>query len=107
MSLGFLNDLPGDQQENAPNSDTGTERTEPRNAYEFMQRRHTEQGDPTLKRWNASIRMSNYASLDSAPLSLGSIGALLDYIARQRAVGDLEDEGIGGLQVRGIETLTL
>ncbi|KZV73807.1 hypothetical protein PENSPDRAFT_648571 [Peniophora sp. CONT] len=107
MSLGFLNDLSGEEQERTSGSDHSTERTEPRNAYEFMQRRTGEHGDPTLKRWNASIRMSNYASLDSAPLMLGSIGALLDYISRQRAVGDLEDEGIGGLQVRGIETLTL
>ncbi|VDC00678.1 unnamed protein product [Peniophora sp. CBMAI 1063] len=107
MSLGFLNDLPDEEQDRVSLSDDATERSEPRNAYEFMQRRTTELGDPTLKRWNASIRMSNYASLDSAPLSLGSIGALLDYMSRQRAVGDLEDEGIGGLEVRGIETLTL
>ena len=40
-------------------------------------------------------------------LQLGSIGALLDHIARLRAVGDLEDQGIGGLEVRGIDCLSL
>ncbi|KAG5638724.1 hypothetical protein H0H81_010707 [Sphagnurus paluster] len=38
---------------------------------------------------------------------MASIGALLDYITRQRAVGNLDDEGIGGLDVRYIELLSL
>jgi DNA mismatch repair protein MSH5 len=34
-------------------------------------------------------------------------GALLDQLARSRAAGDLDDEGIGGLDIRGIRTLAL
>lgn len=35
------------------------------------------------------------------------MGALLDHIVRIRAVGELDDQGIGGLEIRGIEYLTL
>ena len=38
---------------------------------------------------------------------LGSLGALLDHLVRVRAVGELEDEGIGGLDIRDIESLAL
>ena len=38
---------------------------------------------------------------------LGSIGALLDYLIREKALGDLEPEGIKGLDVRGIVNLSL
>ncbi|KAI0052711.1 hypothetical protein FA95DRAFT_1664395 [Auriscalpium vulgare] len=104
LSLGFLSELPVDEPGLATGSDT---MSEPRNAYEFMQRRRDTEGDPTLKRWNASVRMSNFAHLDAAPLCVGSIGALLDHLARQRAIGDLEDEGVGGLEVRGIAAFSL
>ncbi|KAI0260251.1 DNA mismatch repair protein MutS [Gloeopeniophorella convolvens] len=103
LSLGLLADLP-DEIDDALDADT---LTEPRNAYEFMQRRRGGEGDPTVRRWNASVRLSNFASLDASPLSLGSIGALLDYLAREQALGDLEPEGVRGLDVRGIETLSL
>jgi hypothetical protein len=37
------------------------------------------------------------------------VGATLDWLARNKAIGELEpeDEGVGGLDVRGIETLRL
>jgi hypothetical protein len=38
------------------------------NAYEFMRRRREVGSDPALKRWNASIRLSNFASVESSPL---------------------------------------
>jgi DNA mismatch repair protein MSH5 len=38
---------------------------------------------------------------------MASIGALLDHLVRERAVSDLEDDGIGGLEVRDIEVLSL
>lgn len=38
---------------------------------------------------------------------MASIGALLDQLVRARAVDDLEDEGIRGLEVRDIECLAL
>ncbi|KAG6837182.1 hypothetical protein H0H93_013409 [Arthromyces matolae] len=62
------------------------------NAYDFMRKRQDINGDPTLKRWIALM---------------ASIGALLDHVVRERAVGDLDDEGIEGLDVRDIEILSL
>lgn len=38
---------------------------------------------------------------------LGSLGALLDHMTRVRAVGELADEGIGGLNIRDIESVAL
>jgi len=38
---------------------------------------------------------------------MASIGALLDHLARERAVNELGDDGIGGLEVRDIELLSL
>ncbi|KAH8998418.1 muts domain V-domain-containing protein [Lactarius akahatsu] len=103
LSLGLLSDLP-EETIDPPDPDASAE---PRNAYEFMQRRRSAKGNPTLKRWNASVRMSNFAALDVSPFALGSIGALLDYLIREQALGDLEPEGIGGLDVRGIANLAL
>ncbi|KAI9443370.1 muts domain V-domain-containing protein [Lactarius indigo] len=103
LSLGLLCDLPEetiDPPDPYPSA-------EPRNAYDFMQRRRSAKGNPTLKRWNASVRMSNFAALDLSPFALGSIGALLDYLIREQALGDLEPEGISGLDVRGIANLAL
>ncbi|TFY80927.1 hypothetical protein EWM64_g3085 [Hericium alpestre] len=107
LSVGFLLELPHEDLSELQAGPDSESTSEARNAYEFMRRRRDEQGDPSLKRWNASIRMSNFASVDSAPLCVGSIGALLDHLTRERAVGELEDEGIGGLEVRGIEALAL
>ncbi|KAH9980113.1 DNA mismatch repair protein MutS [Lactifluus volemus] len=103
LSLGLLSDLPEEILD-----PTGRDAsTEPRSAYEFMQRRRNTEGDPTLRRWNASVRMSNFVTLDMSPFALGSIGALLDYLIREQALGDLEPEGIRGLDVRGIVNLSL
>ena len=38
---------------------------------------------------------------------MGAIGALLDHLVRLRAVGELDDCSIGGLEIRGIEYLSL
>jgi len=35
---------------------------------------------------------------------MGAIGAIIDHLIRERAVGDLSDEGV---EVRGIELLAL
>ncbi|KAI0297721.1 hypothetical protein BC826DRAFT_1000939 [Russula brevipes] len=103
LSLGLLSELP-EGVFDPPEIDTPAE---PKNAYEFMQRRRKSEGDPTLRRWNASIRMSNFATLDVSPFALGSVGALLDYLMREKALGDLESEGIRGLDVRGIVNFSL
>ena len=72
LSLGLLSDLP-EEILDAPDLDASTE---PRNAYEFMQRRRTTGDDPTLRRWNASIRMSNFATLDMSPFAVGPVQPL-------------------------------
>ena len=70
LSLGLLSDLP-EEIHDPPESDMSAE---PGNAYEFMRRRRkTEGGDPTLRRWNASVRMSNFATLDTSPFAVCSI----------------------------------
>lgn len=38
---------------------------------------------------------------------MASIGALLDHLVHERAVDGLDDDGIGGLEVRDIEMLSL
>ncbi|KAI0697886.1 DNA mismatch repair protein MutS [Cytidiella melzeri] len=88
-------------------SSEGSSDAEPRNVYDFMRRRKEVAGDPTTQKWNASIRLANHASIDHSPLCLGSLGALLDHLARVRAVGELENEGVGGLDIRDIESLAL
>ncbi|KAJ6477358.1 muts domain V-domain-containing protein [Mycena vitilis] len=110
LSLRLLSELPQDDGELPASSELGStsSNSEIRNAYDFMRRRQEAAGgDPTLKRWNASIRLSNFTSVDSSPLCIASIGALLDHLVRERAVNDLEDEGIAGLEVRDIEALSL
>ena len=125
LSLRLLAELPADVLQDAPSSELDSA-SEPRNAYEFMRRRPEVGGDPAMQRWNASIRLANHASLEATPLcvsrvndsgqachfvhiflQLGCIGALLDHLARIRAVGDLDDEGVNGLEVRAIEPLAL
>ncbi|KAH9841446.1 DNA mismatch repair protein MutS [Rhodofomes roseus] len=104
LSLRLLSELPSDLARDMPSSESDSG-SEPRNAYEFMRRRQEIGGDPTMQQWNASIRLANYASMEATPLCLGSVGALLDHLTRIRAVGDLDDEGINGLEVRAIEPL--
>jgi len=38
---------------------------------------------------------------------ISSVGALLDHLTRERAVGELDDEGLEGLEIRDIEVVTL
>ena len=38
---------------------------------------------------------------------MASVGALLDHILRDRALGDLDDEGMAGLDIREIQILSL
>ncbi|KZT18625.1 hypothetical protein NEOLEDRAFT_1159406 [Neolentinus lepideus HHB14362 ss-1] len=106
LSLGFLSELPLNEDHRSMR-DSESSSSEVRNAYDFMKRRKDITGDPLMKKWSASIRVCNFASLDTAPLCLACIGALLDYLARERAIGELEDGGLDGLDIRGIEPLAL
>lgn len=38
---------------------------------------------------------------------MASVGALLDYLVRERALGDFDDDGIRGLDIKDIEILAL
>ncbi|OCB88935.1 hypothetical protein A7U60_g3890 [Sanghuangporus baumii] len=105
LSLRFLSELPVD--ETTASSSTHTSSDPPTNAYEFMRRRRGLTGDPSMKRWNASIRLGNFASLDGSPLCMSAIGALLDHLARIRAMADLHDEGVAGLEIQSIESICL
>ncbi|KAL1744418.1 DNA mismatch repair protein MutS [Schizophyllum fasciatum] len=110
FSLPLLSELPMQYEQDAPSSDSGSGASGLRNAYDFMRNRRNADGnggDPTLKRWNASIRLANFASVDSSPLSIACIGALLDHLVRERAANDLEEEGISGLAIRDIEAIAL
>lgn len=55
-------------------SDSASEnQSHPSNAYEFMQRRRQETGDPTAQRQFALIRMANYSNTD-IPLCVSRTG---------------------------------
>ena len=62
------NDLP-------PSSDVDSDSSRPANAYDFMRSRSETNGgsDPATKRWNASIRLANFASVDSSSLCVSCI----------------------------------
>ncbi|OAX42862.1 hypothetical protein K503DRAFT_274375 [Rhizopogon vinicolor AM-OR11-026] len=107
LSLRFLSEL-RIEDTGQPLSSDGSSGPEPRNAYEFMQKRKYAVGDPTMKRWNAAIRLANYTELESSPLCISCLGALLDHLARERAASDLDDDaGVEGLNISGIEVLTI
>jgi DNA mismatch repair protein MSH5 len=65
LSLRLLSDLPIDEDTYSPEVGSNPE---PRNAYDFMRSRRSAGEDPTMKKWNASIRLANFASADSSPL---------------------------------------
>ena len=67
LSLRLLTNLAAGNAENAGSSEASSE-SEPRNAYDFMRARKQTAGDPTMQRWNASIRLASHASIDHSPL---------------------------------------
>ena len=67
LSLRILSEL-SIEDEYGSSHDMSSESSEPKNAYDFMKRRRNVTGDPTMKRWNASIRVGNFAAVDGAPL---------------------------------------
>ncbi|KXN88301.1 hypothetical protein AN958_07760, partial [Leucoagaricus sp. SymC.cos] len=108
LYLNRLADLPLDDHMSSNDAPSATSSgSVSRNAYNFMRKRRDETGDPTMKRWNASIRLSNFASIENSPLCLSSAGVLIDYLVREQAMNDFDDEGIQGLEVREIEMLIL
>ncbi|KAF9221022.1 hypothetical protein BS17DRAFT_713109 [Gyrodon lividus] len=107
LSLRLLSELGRDVDPNHDDSPDDSSATGIRSAYDFMQKRREATEDPTMKRWNAVIRLANFASLESAPLCISSLGALLDFLTRERAVGEMDEDGPEALDIRGIEALAL
>lgn len=126
LSLSRLTDFSTEDTDLPPSSDNDSNSSRPANAYDFMRSRRGANGDPTTKRWNASIRLANFASVEESPLCVGcifyvainidlhsesrqisTVGALLDHLVRERALGDFDADGIRGLDVRDIEILAL
>ncbi|TFK28044.1 hypothetical protein FA15DRAFT_107923 [Coprinopsis marcescibilis] len=111
LSLTKLRELPilEETAENSASSnpDSHSRLSASRNAYEFMQKRQAMDADPTTQRWNASIRLGNFAAVETSPFCLSSIGALIDHLVRQRAASDYDNDGIAGLDIRDIQVLAV
>ncbi|KAG6331359.1 hypothetical protein ID866_7726 [Astraeus odoratus] len=107
LSLRLLAEFSGEVDNTSDISSEASKANGLWSAYDFMRKRTRETGDPNMKRWNAAIRLANFATLDSAPLCLSSIGALIDFLARERAANDLDEGGPETLDIQGIEILTL
>lgn len=73
LSLSLLTDFSTEDSDLPPSSDNGSNSSRPANAYNFMISRLEANGDPTAKRWNASIRLANFASVESSPLCVSCI----------------------------------
>ena len=67
-SLRLLSELPDQDSAEDDASAVSSNVREPTNAYDYMRQRKGINDDPMLKRWNASIRMSNFANTDGAAL---------------------------------------
>ena len=68
LSLSRLTDFSTEDTDLPPSSDIDSNSSRPANAYDFMRSRRGDNGDPTTKRWNASIRLANFASVEESPL---------------------------------------
>lgn len=69
LSLRILAELPISDDYGQTNDHSLSDHPEPpKNASDFMRQRREVNGDPSLKKWNAMIRLGNFATLDNAPL---------------------------------------
>ncbi|KAG9315778.1 DNA mismatch repair protein mutS [Chiua virens] len=110
LSLNLLARLSCDPNSNYNHEDVsdGSSAVGIRNAYDFMTRRREAIGDPAMEQWNAAIRLANFASLELAPICISSVGALLDFLTRERATGELCDvDETMELDICSIEALAL
>ncbi|KAH7099547.1 DNA mismatch repair protein MutS, partial [Auriculariales sp. MPI-PUGE-AT-0066] len=77
-----------------------------REAYGFTNNRGViDNEDPTMARWQASVRAANFVETDRSPLCMACVGALFDHLVRTRALGELGDD-MGSI-VTSIEILRL
>ena len=77
LSLSRITDFSTEENDLPPSSDNDSNSSRPLNAYDFMRSRHETNGDPTTKRRNASIRLANFASIESSPLCVGCFFVLV------------------------------
>lgn len=68
LSLRLLSELSPEESDLPDSSDLDWGSSNPTNAYDFMSKRRGVCGDPTINRWNASIRLSNFSAVESSPL---------------------------------------
>jgi len=68
LALNRFNSFLPDETELPPSSEDASSSSHPRNAYDFMKARRDATGDPTTRRWNASIRLANFTAVESSPL---------------------------------------
>ena len=55
-----------------PTNDDLESRSEPRSAYDFIRKKGKAGADPTTRRWNALVRLSNfYSAEERTPLCVG------------------------------------
>lgn len=73
LSLKILAELGGETDHASDVSSAVSSGSGLRNAYDFMQKRAPKTGDPNINRWNAAIRLANFASVESAPLCVRPI----------------------------------
>ncbi|KAH9932680.1 DNA mismatch repair protein MutS [Epithele typhae] len=72
----------------------------------FMDVLRDHKRDPNLQKWNASVRLANFTSVESSPC-LSCVGALIDHLFRARAVSEPDEDVVQGLEVQSIEPLLL
>lgn len=68
LSLRLLAELPADYLGGLSRTDSDLGPETARDAYDFMRRRKEFNGDPDMQRWNAAVRLANFASVEEAPL---------------------------------------
>lgn len=73
LSLNLLTRLDCDLTSNHEDTSDISSAIGIRNAYDFMTKRRESTGDPAMERWNAVIRLANFASLESAPLCVSHV----------------------------------
>ena len=73
LSLNLLTRLDCDLTSNYEDASDISSAIGMRNAYDFMVKRREATGDPATERWNAVIRLANFASLESAPLCVSHV----------------------------------
>ena len=94
LSLNFLARLDCDLTSTHEDASDISSATGIRNAYDFMAKRREATGDPGMQRWNAAIRLANFASLESAPLCVSQVAC--DMNQGMTACIDIFSRGTSG-----------